>query len=74
MTVGSQSLKLVKTLLVEQCGFKDELLEPNFVCLGSEALAEEKVPGTNGTAGMVVRGYVRRRRSVRLGIGGGVWS
>ena len=38
MTVGSQLLKLVKTLLVSQCGFKDDLFEPNFVCLGSEAL------------------------------------
>ncbi len=38
MMTGSQSLELVRTLLVEQCGFKDELFEPNFVCLGSAAL------------------------------------
>ena len=38
MSVGSQSLELVRTLLVEQCGFKDELFEPNFVCQRGESL------------------------------------
>ncbi len=32
MTVGSDSLDFVKTLLVKQCGFKAELFEPNFYC------------------------------------------
>jgi hypothetical protein len=32
MTTGSQSLELVRTLLVEQCGFKNDLFEPNFSC------------------------------------------
>ena len=32
MTVGSDSLDFVKTLLVKKCGFKAELFEPNFFC------------------------------------------
>ena len=32
MAVGSKSLELVRTLLVKQCDYKDELIEPNFVC------------------------------------------
>lgn len=38
MTVGSDSLNLVKILLVKKCGFKDELFQPDFFCQPGESL------------------------------------
>ena len=38
MEASSQSLNLIKTLLIKQCGFKDDLFTPDFTCHGGELL------------------------------------